>query len=115
MGKPITHEYTQGKGIFKFFPEGGIQGTACVVPQAGVTADDNGNKIVKAGTPYPEAGKNCLGLLVHDVDVTQGDAPGTYVNEGTIDPEKVDMTVITAATLKALPKITIYGRPYAAE
>lgn len=112
MGKPITHEYAQGKGIFKFFPEGGIQGTACVVPQAGVVAGDDGKKVVKAGTPFPEAGENCLGLLVHDVDVTQGDAPGTYVNEGTIDPIKVDISQLTGSTLRVLPKITIYGQPY---
>ena len=51
MGKPIVREFTQGKGILKFFP---YEGAACVVPQTAVTAaDENGMKIVKAGTPYP--------------------------------------------------------------
>ena len=36
-------------------------------------------KIAKAGTPYPSNDAECLGYLLEDVDVTQGDAPGTYV------------------------------------
>ena len=87
MGKPIVREFTQGKGILKFFP---YEGAACVVPQSAVTAADaNGMKIVKAGTPYPSNDAKCLGYLLEDVDVTQGDAPGTYVYQGTIDWEKV--------------------------
>ena len=31
MGKPIVRDFTQGKGILKFFP---YQGAACVVPQS---------------------------------------------------------------------------------
>ena len=42
MGKPITHEFTQGKTILKFFD---YKGAACVVPELGVVADANGNKI----------------------------------------------------------------------
>ena len=50
MGKPIVRDFTQSKGILKFFP---YEGAACVVTQASVTvADENGMKIAKAGTPY---------------------------------------------------------------
>ena len=67
MGKPIVREFTQGKGILKFFP---YEGAACVVPQTAVTvADENGMKIVKAGTPYPSNDAKCLGYLLEDVDV----------------------------------------------
>ena len=112
MGKPITKEYGTEKGILKFFP---YQGAACLVSATGVTADANGNKIVKAGTPFPANDATCLGLLLHDVDVTQGDAPGTYVYEGVIDTAKLTANGITvaAAAKSAIPRVTFYETPYA--
>lgn len=115
MGKPIVREFTQGKGILKFFP---YEGAACVVLQTAVTvADENGMKIVKAGTPYPSNDANCLGYLLEDVDVTQGDAPGTYVYQGTIDWEKVKTLspTIADAARKATPRVTFYGAPQITE
>lgn len=109
MGKPIVHEFTQGKTILKFFP---YQGAACIVKQSDVSvADANGYKIAKAGTPFPSNDNKCLGYLLEDVDVTQGDAPGTYVFEGTIDWEKVkDLSpAISDAARKATPRVTFYG------
>ena len=109
MGKPIIHEYGQEKGILKFFP---YQGAACVVPQSmQSSADANGYKIVPAGTPFPSNDANCLGYLLHSVDVTQGDAPGTYVFEGTIDWEKVKTLSppISDEARKATPRVTFYG------
>ena len=51
MGKPIERDFTQSKGILKFFP---YEGAACIVPQTMVSsADANGKKIAKAGTPFP--------------------------------------------------------------
>ena len=114
MGKPIVRDFTQSKGILKFFP---YEGAACVVTQASVTADENGMKIVKAGTPYPTNDASCLGYLLEDVDVTQGDAPGTYVYQGTIDWEKVKSLSpqIADAARKATPRVTFYGAPAIAE
>lgn len=112
MGKPIVHEYDQAKTILKFFP---YQGAACVVSATGVLPDANGNKIVKAGTPYPSNDANALGVLLMDVDVTQGDAPGTYVYEGTIDPAKLTANGITIddAAKSAMPNVRIFGEAYA--
>ena len=107
MGKPIVRDFTQGKGILKFFP---YEGAACVVQQSMVSA-----KIVKAGTPYPSNDAECLGYLLEDVDVTQGDAPGTYVYQGTIDWEKVTGLSIADAARKATPRVTFYGAPKIAE
>ena len=110
MGKPITHEYGQENTILKFFP---YKGAACVVSATGVDADANGNKIVPAGTPYPSDDENCLGFLLTSVDVTQGDAPGTYVYEGTIDPAKlVASDLISATAKKAVPKVNFFGEAY---
>lgn len=107
MGKPIERDFTQSKGILKFFP---YEGAACIVPQTMVAdADTNGLKIVKAGTPFPSNDKDCVGYLLKDVDVTQGDAPGTYVYQGTIDWEKVKGLSIAEAARKATPRVTFYG------
>lgn len=109
MGKPIIHEYGQSEGILKFFD---YKGAACVVPQSMQSSpDENGLKIVKAGTPFPSNDANCLGYLLHDVDVTQGDAPGTYVYSGTIDWEKVESLSIADAARKATPRVTFFGAP----
>ena len=112
MGKPITHDFEQSKTILKFFP---FKGAPCLVPAADVTADDNGNKIVKAGTPFPANDETCLGYLLSDVDVTQGDAPGTYVYEGTIDVAKLTENEIEVedAAKAATPKVNFYEEPYA--
>ena len=111
MGKPIERQYNANKTILKFFP---FEGAACVVPQSGVEADANGNKIVKAGTPFPANDATCLGYLLSDVDVTQGDAPGTYVYAGTLDPDKLQASgvVISDAAAAKTPRVTIYEKVF---
>lgn len=109
MGKPIVRDFTQGKGILKFFP---YEGAVCVIKETDVSsADANGRKIMPAGTPYPSNDDKCLGYLLEDVDVTMGDAPGTYVYQGTIDWEKVKniSPAISEAARKATPRVTFYG------
>ena len=107
MGRPITREFTQGKTILKFFD---YKGAACVIEVASVVADENGKKIVKAGTPYPSDDANCKGYLLHDVDVTQGDAPGTYIYEGSIDNAKLTENEVTvsAEAKGATPRVTFF-------
>ena len=111
MGKPIKNEYNANKTILKFFP---YEGAACLVPDTGVQADADGKKIVKAGTPFPANDATCLGYLLEDVDVTQGDAPGTYVYKGVLDPVKLaanGVTISDAAAAKT-PRVTIYETVY---
>lgn len=107
MGKPIVKEVGQEKTILKYFD---YKGAACVVSASGVAADANGNKIVKAGTPYPSNDGECKGYLLHDVDVTQGDAPGTYIYEGSIDSKKLTEKGVTVASAAktATPRVTFF-------
>lgn len=110
---PITGEYGVGNTVLKFFP---YKGASCVVPASMVpTADANGKKIVKAGTPFPSNDENALGVIFEDVDVTRGDAPGTYVYEGILDPAKLTANSITIsdAAKAAMPNVQIYGTAYA--
>lgn len=108
MGKPIVRDFSQSKGILKYFP---YEGAACVVPQSMVSAaDGNGKKIVKAGTPYPSNDAKCLGYILEDVDVTMGDAPGTYVYQGSIDKTKVTANGVTVTdeAKAATPRVTFF-------
>ena len=107
MGRPIEKEFTQAKTILKYFD---YKGAACVVPESCVAADANGKKIVKAGTPFPANDSTCKGYLLHDVDVTQGDAPGTYIFEGSIDNKKLTETEVTvsAEAKAATPRVTFF-------
>lgn len=95
----------------------------CLVGNSGVTADSNGRKIIKAGTPVGSTvdvfenrqtvlivtntanaqsaaatdGKNSKGILLHDVDVTDGDMNATLVVAGYVDLLKLDVTPVADA------------------
>ena len=86
----------------------------------GIKVDDanyvteNGRKIVKAGTPLSgnlgaretafvkattsSGSSNAVGILLHDVDVTDGDANGTLLIWGFVDLNKLDTTTATLIT-----------------
>ena len=98
----------------------------CIVGNAGVTAVD-GKKILKAGTPLTgditnrdtaftkattsgaEGSKksNAVAVLLHDVDVTDGNANGTIVLAGCIDLLKLDTA--TQALIDAETKTALQG------
>lgn len=95
----------------------------CIVPSTLVSsADANGKKIAKAGTPIninlesrqtpvsaPAAAGNDTpavpmnAILLHDVDVTSGNANGTALIFGFVDLNKIDSTTQSAlSTARAI-------------
>ncbi|SDX62546.1 MULTISPECIES: hypothetical protein [Salimicrobium] len=54
------------------------------ISDSGVTADENGKKIVPAGSVYPVNDGTAVGIVFHDVDVTQGPAAGAVMVEGYV-------------------------------
>ncbi len=92
------------------------------VSDTGITAS-NGKKIVKAGTPLAgslevrgtafakatttSGASNAVGVLLHDVDVTDGANNGTLLIFGFVDLNKVDAT--TAALITADVKTALKG------
>lgn len=60
-------------------------------------------KIIKAGTVYPTNDASAAGVVLTDVDVTDGDASGALVVHGFIDaskmPAKPEAEAITALKL----------------
>lgn len=107
MGKPFERTFVQEKTILKYFD---YKGAACVVPESMGTEDENGLKIVKAGTPFPSNDASCKGYLLHSVDVTRGDAPGTYIFEGSIDNSKLTEAGVTISdeAKTATPRVTFF-------
>ena len=90
------------------------------VTNTGVTADSEGKKILRAGTPLAgditkrdtaftkTNGSTATAILLHDVDVTDGANNATIVLAGCIDTLKLDTAtkaLITADVKAALPRI----------
>jgi hypothetical protein len=88
---------------------------SCTISGSGIEANEDGNKIIKAGTPLSgnlqdreEAftvatdATNVAGILFNDVDVTdinEGDTVnGTVLIFGFVNIEKLDDTVVSALT-----------------
>lgn len=91
---------------------------SCVVANTGVETV-NGKKIIKAGTPVTgdltdrntpftvdATGENPAGVILHDVDVTDGNANSQVVIFGFIDISKLDDDVVGLITAAA-PNLTM--------
>lgn len=97
----------------------------CVVAQA-VGVDEDGRKIAKAGTPltgnldarttaFTKATttnnvSNAVGILLHDVDVTDGANNGTILLFGFVNVNRLDtvtQALITTEVKEALPMIKL--------
>lgn len=95
-----------------------------VVDETAFTVTENGRKIAKAGTPVTgsldargtaftpaittSGASNAVGILLHDVDVTDGDNNGTLLLHGFVNTNRIDTTTkakITAEVKKVLPLI----------
>lgn len=94
------------------------------VTNTGITADSEGKKILKAGTPVSgditkrgtafvkattaEGSSNATAIVLHDVDVTAGAENATIVLAGCIDTLKLDAAtkaLITTEVKTALPRL----------
>lgn len=100
------------------------------VTNTGVTADANGRKIIKAGTPVGGAtsvletrntvlvvtnlasdGAKAQGVLRHDVDVTEGANNGTLIVRGEVDSSKCP-TIVAEAKAALTHIIFVNGGAY---
>lgn len=98
-------------------------GVSIIVNNTGISAGDDGKKIIKAGTPVSgdltardtaftkasttEGVSNAVGVLLHDVDVTAGNNNGTLLLFGFVDLNKLDTT--TAALITTEVKTALKG------
>ncbi|MCI7350839.1 MAG: hypothetical protein MSH60_08815 [Ruminococcus sp.] len=90
-----------------------------VVSDSGVTANSEGKKIVKAGTPltgnlearstaFTAGTSNAVGVLLHDVDVTNGAENGTLLIFGFVNLDRLDST--TAALITSEVKTALNAK-----
>lgn len=93
----------------RLFPEVCVE-IPCIVGDTGVVAGTDGKKIIKAGTPVGSTtnvfenrqtvlsadGTNAVGVLMHDADVTAGQANVSVLIDGYVDLLKLDSDVVTA-------------------
>lgn len=93
-----------------------------IVDEAVGTAGEDGKKIVKAGTPLngdltargtafvaaKDTSNPAVGVLLHDVDVTEGNANGTLLIWGFVNLNRMDST--TAGLITATRKTELAGR-----
>lgn len=98
------------------------QVSVSIVVDDGYSVTRNGRKIVPAGTPLSgsltarstafvkavDTTNPATGVLLHDVDVTEGDTNGTLLIWGFVDLNKIDTTtaaLITATRQSEMPSI----------
>lgn len=102
----VTNSYGYGEKRI-LVDENNSTAFSCVVANTGVTAVD-GKKIIKAGTPLfgsltarntaftvssEVQGAKPVGVALHDVDVTEGDANSQVLVSGFVDISKVDTSI----------------------
>lgn len=93
----------EGKGFepgwFLFDDENCVRETM-TISATGVTADNNGQKIVKGGTLYTKTENNTtvyVGFVYEDINVTSGDMPGSVVTKGNVYEDRLPATLASAA------------------
>lgn len=57
----------------------------------------NGRTIVPMGAVIPANGSTAKGILYEDIDVTDGDAPGSVVTKGKVYEDRLPATVVSDA------------------
>lgn len=108
--KVIETEY--GTDIDILFNLSPYSARPMMVESEGVTAGSDGKKIVKAGSILNVSGvvvndATARYVLLKDVDVTNGDAPGAGVYIGTLDIDKIETH--TGVTISEDVKIALKG------
>lgn len=61
------------------------------------TAGDYGTKYIPMGTIYPANDSTAEGIVYEDVNVTDGDMPGSVVLSGTVYENRLPVTIAAAA------------------
>ncbi|WP_438491029.1 hypothetical protein [Paenibacillus sp. IHBB 3054] len=77
------------------------------ISDAGVTANAQGRKIVKAGTPYPANDDTAIGIVFIDTDVTEGPQPGAILVDAWILEARLPVALAAAAKTSLAAKSNI--------
>lgn len=106
-------------GHFLVNPEECIRESMMVAADHSQAITRDSRKVVPAGAVIPANDATAKGILYEDIDVTNGDAPGSVVVEGTIYadllPAEIAVAAVSALTgIKAQATHDVV-RPYSTE
>lgn len=82
----------------------------CTIKKEDVEPNEDGRRIVPAGTVYPKNDATAEGLILRDVDVTHGDQPAPLLVEGYVYEGRLP-EAISEDALAVLTKIS-YRKSY---
>ncbi len=85
----VTNTYTSKKVILQF-PDDYVARPQFFDEQSSLAKKENGRYIIKAGTPFPTNDASCTGIVLNDLDVTDGDANGAVLVRGHINTAKAE-------------------------
>ena len=103
MGNQILFavEHQVSVGIVVSASSGVSVGNKKIVKAGTILSGDLGNRI----TPFTEAVDSASGVLLHDVDVTEGDANGSLLIFGFVNTNRIDSDVKEKITNELKAKI----------
>lgn len=85
----VTNTYAS-KNVILQFPDDYVARPQFFDEQSTLAVKEGNKYIVKAGTPFPSNDANCTGIVLNDLDVTNGDANGAVLVRGHINLAKAE-------------------------
>lgn len=85
----ITNTYVS-KNVILQFPDDYVARPQFFDEQSALAVKENGRFIVKAGTPFPSNDAKCTGIVLNDLDVTNGDVNGAVLVRGHINTARAE-------------------------
>lgn len=105
--KFVKEDYGNTKEIL-MFPDHYVAHAHTFLKNDAAAAQVDGKKIIKAGTIYPTNTAAAVGVVMYDVDVTNGDETGALIVHGFVNASKLPAQP-TAAALAALNLVKFYN------
>lgn len=93
------------KEQINFLASSKFQAFTYQVGDAGVTANAEGKKVVPAGSVYPANDGTAVGILLNDVDVTEGPQPAAVIVEGYVIEARLPVAPDPTTAKPALKEI----------
>ena len=88
--KSVTNSYANKVEILQF-PDDYVARPQFFDEQSKLAVkDESGRYIIKAGTPFPSNDSNCTGIVLNDLDVTDGDENGAVLVRGHINTDRAE-------------------------
>lgn len=101
-----SNTYVNKKEILQF-PDDYVARAQFFDEQSKLAVKENGRYIVKAGTPFPSNDANATGIVLNDLDVTDGDENGAVLVRGHLNLAKVEEN--TGKTISTACKTALKG------